>query len=58
VQSGDLLLRNLDLLQRGGDPLEGEVAALAAQRDQPAKLIGVFERLPPRILIQPLWDRL
>jgi hypothetical protein len=30
VQAGDLLLGDLDLLQRRGDPLESEIAVLAA----------------------------
>ena len=57
VQAGDLLLGHLDLLQCGGDLLEGEVAALAAERDQRLQLLRPH-RLLARILIQPLRDRL
>jgi hypothetical protein len=39
VQGRDLLLGDLDLLERRRDLLEGEVAALAAQHDQPPKLL-------------------
>jgi hypothetical protein len=58
VQAGDLLLGDLDLLQGGGDLLEGEVPVLAAQRDQPTELLGLLEGLPTRILIQSPRDRL
>jgi hypothetical protein len=58
VQARDLLLGDLDLLQCRSDPLEGEIAVLATQRDQPSKLLGVLERRSSRILIQPLRDRL
>jgi hypothetical protein len=44
VELGDLLLGDIDLLERGGDLLEGQVALLATQRDQAAKLIGFGER--------------
>jgi hypothetical protein len=58
VQAGDLLLGDLDLLQRGRDLLEGEVSPLAAQRDQAAQLFRLRKRLTTRILIQSLRDRL
>jgi hypothetical protein len=58
VEAGDLLLGDLDLLQGRGDPLEGEVAVLAAQRDQATQLLGALEGRVPRILIQSLRDRL
>jgi hypothetical protein len=35
VELGDLLLGDLDLLQCGGDLLEGQVTAFSSQRDQP-----------------------
>ena len=54
VEGGDLLLGHLDLLEGRGDLLEGQVAALAAQGDQAAQLLGLRERLVRRILIQPL----
>jgi hypothetical protein len=43
VELGDLLLGDINLLQRGCDLLEGQVALLAAQRYQAAKLLGFGE---------------
>ena len=45
-----LFLGQLDLLERRGDLLEGQVAALPAVGDQRAKLVGV---LKPRIAVEP-----
>ncbi len=39
----DLLLGHLDLFQRRGDLLEGQVAAFPALGDQRAKLVGVLK---------------
>ena len=39
VQVADLLLRDLDLLEAGGDLLEGQVAALAPFGDEVAQLL-------------------
>ena len=47
VQVADLLLGDLDLLERGGDLLEGQVAALAPLGDQRAQLLGVRKRGSP-----------
>ena len=44
VEAGDLLLGDLHLLQRRRDLLEGQVAALAAQRDQAAQLLDLGDR--------------
>ena len=57
VQAGDLLLGHLHLLECGGDLLEGEVAALAPERNQRLELLWP-RRLLARILIQSLRDRL
>ena len=57
MQAGDLLLGHLDLLECGGDLLEGQIAAIAAERDQRLELLWPH-RLLARILIQPLGDRL
>jgi hypothetical protein len=45
VQARDLLLRDIDLLQGGGDLLEGQITLLASPRDQPLELIGLDECL-------------
>jgi hypothetical protein len=58
VQAAHVLLGDLDLLQRRGDLLEREVAAFAAEAEEPAQLLRLGERLLSRILIQSLRDRL
>jgi hypothetical protein len=45
VQPGDLLLGDLDLLQRRGDLLEGQVATFGALGDQPPQLLAVGKGL-------------
>src|SRR5207248_4769965 len=44
VELGQLLLGDLDLLERGGDLLEGEEAALLALREERLELVGLGER--------------
>jgi hypothetical protein len=44
VQLGDLLLAYVDLLEGGGDLLEGEVALVPPKRDQASKLLQFGER--------------
>jgi hypothetical protein len=58
VELGDLLLGDLDLLQCGGDLLEGQVSALPAQGDQPAKLLDLRDRAVPRIALNDVSGRL
>jgi hypothetical protein len=55
VQLRDLLLGDLDLLQRGGDLLESQIALLASPRDQPLKLIGLDECLFIGSVLQLIW---
>ena len=45
----DLLLGHLDLLECGGDLLEGQVAPLTALGDQGSELVGV---LKPEIVLK------
>ena len=44
MQLAQLLLRDLDLFERGGDVLERQKAALLAIRDQRPKLIQLVNR--------------
>ena len=53
MQALDLLLGDLDLLERLRDLLEGQIAALAALDDQLAQLLGVGQRTPRRCLRRP-----
>ena len=43
AEVADLLLRDLDLLEAGGDLLEGQVAAFASLGGEPAQLLDVHE---------------
>jgi len=44
VEVDDLVLRDLVVLEDGGDRLEGDVAALVALRDQPGDPLELEER--------------
>jgi hypothetical protein len=44
VQLLDLLLGDVDLLERGGDLLEGQIALVTTEGDQPPQFLRIGER--------------
>ena len=58
VQSRDLFLGDLDLLEGGRDLLEGQVAALAAKADQTPQLLDLQDRAVCGIAIHDVGHRL